>query len=579
MAGASSYSAIESPRTSAGSYVLLAYRDASFQERLRLVWLTGLRTMVGLLDLLLAAAIYTLFLLLQGHAPTHHLWWTPLTTVGAALFTAALVLSRSLLEIVSIHSVVAYVQNRYTSLVLRLTRGYTEMRWTSFVQRNRSELLNTTINTAREASFFLHLSIEMTASQLVVGAMAVALVYQSPAAACGLFAVVVVFGAFHRLFFREALREAGLRKERAFGHLQRLLADLFSSGKEVRTYSNYGFFYGRAREHAGFLAHESLRLMVLPQAAKVLADQGVLLVFLGVVVAVELRHGDVHRMISVLVFYFVLSRRLLPLISQISFMASQMEASSASARIVQQELSDCDLHHASASPVYRPAPGFALELEDVSFAFERSLAILQRVDLRQRVGEVILIRGLSGSGKTSLLNVIAGISQPAAGIVRVDRERLGYVPQEIILLDDSIRNNLLFGTAAGDAELMSALSASGLDTFVEALPNGLDTRVGDNGILFSGGQRQRLGLARAILREPTLLLLDEATAALDEQSEAKVLENLRRRRLAVMLVTHRVHTQPFGDRIFRLRNEQLVEETNATTAPDDKLTLIDAAGD
>jgi ABC-type multidrug transport system fused ATPase/permease subunit len=483
-----------------------------------------------------------------------------------------------LLEIASIHSVVAYVQSHYTSLVLRLTRGYTEMRWAQFTERNRSELLNTTINTAREASFFYHLSIEMTASVLVVGAMTAALVWQSPAAACGLLIIVGLFWAIHRVYFSEALREGALRKEQAFGRLQRILGELFSSGKEVRTYSNHEFFYGRVRDQASSLAHEALRLTVFPQVAKILADQGVVLVFLGLIVAVELRHGDMHRLISVLVFYFVLSRRLLPLISQISFMAGQMETSFASAQLVQQELSDYDLDRAEALPRLRPAPGFILELEDVSFSFDGREIVLHCVALRQGVGEIVLVHGVSGTGKTSLLNVIAGIAQPASGVVRVDRHRLAYVPQEIILLDDSIRNNLLFGAATrSDAELMSALAASGLDDFVEALPNGLEARVGDNGILFSGGQRQRLGLARAILRDPLLLLLDEATAALDEQSEAKVIENLRRRGLAVLLVTHRVHSRRFGDRILRLRNGRLVDETHATPAEDHDCVLAQTA--
>src|SRR6185437_12057643 len=102
-----------------------------------------------------------------------------------------------------------------------------------------------------------------------------------------------------------------------------------------------------------------------------------------------------------------------------------------------------------------------------------------------------------------------------------------YVPQEIALLDDSIRNNLLFGLPnKSDQELMAALATAQLTDFVAAQPSRLDTGVGDNGALFSGGQRQRLGLARAILRGPRLLLLDEATSALDAENERRILESL-----------------------------------------------------
>jgi ABC-type bacteriocin/lantibiotic exporter with double-glycine peptidase domain len=135
------------------------------------------------------------------------------------------------------------------------------------------------------------------------------------------------------------------------------------------------------------------------------------------------------------------------------------------------------------------------------------------------------------------------------------------VPQEISLLDDSIRNNLLFGTMkASDAELMTALDAANMKEFVDAQPLGLESMVGDNGVLLSGGQRQRLGVARAFLRGASLLLLDEATSALDEASESQVMQNLRESGVAVFLVTHRIHRQPFVHRVLRLEHGYLVEE-------------------
>ncbi len=562
-----------------GKYLWLAYHQASSRERLRLIWLTGLRILVGLCDLLLAAAMYALFVLLQGRTSAHHFWWFPRTTLTVAIATSAIVVLRSALEIISIRSVVEYIQGFYANLLLRLTRGYTEMRWDRFVERNRSELLNHTVNTAREASYFYHLSIELTAAITVVAAMTCALIYQSPLAAGGLVMAASVFYGIHRLFIRERLREAAAKKEKSSQHLQRTLADMFSSGKELRTYSNQGFFYDRVRTQARSVASETVRIMVLPQIAKILSDQGVVFAFLAMVVAVELRHGDVRQMLSILVFYFVLSRRLLPLISQITFMAGQMEGSFQSVLVVNEQLHECDTNISFALPKQLPNAGFVLELENINFRFDQSLPLLRNLLLRQRVGEIVVIRGLSGSGKSSLLNLIAGVSQLATGTVRVDRDKIAYVPQEIVLLDDSIRNNLLFGMSdRSDVDLMKALAAAKLDEFVAAQPMGLDTRVGDNGILFSGGQRQRLGIARAILRGVNLLLLDEATSALDVQSEALILENLKQHEFAVILVTHRIHTRRFGDREFHLEAGQLVEQERSYAGTQNKSAIAAVRG-
>jgi ABC-type multidrug transport system fused ATPase/permease subunit len=508
--------------------------------------------------------MYTLFVLLQGDKLVHHPWWTPQTTLSAALATASFVLLRSGLEILSLRSVVEYVQNVYAKLILRLTRGYTEMTWERFVECNRSEILHHTVHTAREASYCYHLSIELMATIAIVAAMLCAVIYQSPPAAVALILAGGVFRWVHRVFIREKLRDASVKKESTSRLLQRTLADLFSSGKELRTYSNHDFFYDRVAEQAHSVTGENVRLMLLPQMTRNMADQGVVLGFLGVVIAVELRHGDVHQMLALLVFYFVLSRRLLPLISQIAFMASQMAGSLESVWVVQEELSGCARFYAAQPEDELPRNGFVLELEDVSFAFGAGPEILSNVCLCQRTGEVVMIGGLSGSGKSSLLNIIAGVSTQRNGVIRIDHASIAYVPQEIALLDDTVRTNLLFGISRKtDEELMRALAAAELEDFISAQPMGLDTFVGDNGILFSGGQRQRLGLARAILRDPKLLLLDEATSALDLEAEARVLANLREYGTAVLLVTHRIHASYCGDRRLRLEDAQLFEDVPA----------------
>jgi ABC-type multidrug transport system fused ATPase/permease subunit len=183
-----------------------------------------------------------------------------------------------------------------------------------------------------------------------------------------------------------------------------------------------------------------------------------------------------------------------------------------------------------------------------------------------RPGEIAVVHGPSGGGKTSLLNLIAGILQHETGVVCVDRSATAYVSQETPLLDATIRENLLFGLAPkNDEELWRALAAAGLDKFVSSLPHCLDAQAGDNGALISGGERQRLGLARAILRGSQLLLLDEATSALDEENETRVLKNLVDAGVAALLVTHRRRAHSFAQRAYRLAAGELVEVPHSIT--------------
>jgi ABC-type multidrug transport system fused ATPase/permease subunit len=535
----------------------------SIRQRLVFTVLTLERVIVGCCDLLLAGTMYLLFILLQGVVPDHHRWWTATSTLSAAMATAALVVARAVLDLASTRSVVAHIQDLCTDLLLRLTQGYNELQWARFVQRNRSDLLNHAMSTVREASNFYHLAIEIAASAVVVALMTGALIYQSPPAACGLGVTVAALYGLHRFLIRAKLQRAAAERDESLRALQRTLADMFASAREIRSYGIGAFLQDRIRGQARSVAVSFRRVAFLPQVARILADQGVVLVFLCVVIVVQLRHGDSRQLLSLLVFYFVLCRRLLPLISQLSFLAGQMESSYKNVLIVCDELEDCSTNRTAEATIQEARGDLILELDQVSFSFQDGVGILDNVSLSMRQGETVVLCGVSGSGKSSLLNVVAGLLQPASGVVMVERGRVAYVPQEVVLLDDSIRNNLLFGMpGVTDQELMRALAVANLAEFIVTHPLGLDTGVGDNGVLLSGGQRQRIGLARAILRGASLLLLDEATSALDEENEARVLENLRASGVAVLLVTHRIYREARDRRVLRLESGCLVDDAS-----------------
>lgn len=532
------------------------------RQRIVLALLTASRIAVGFCDLALAAAMYLLFLLLQGGTPAHHPWWTPRTTFTAAMLAATLIVLRALADIVSSRSVFHQIQCLYADFLLRLTQGYSEMQWGRFVKLNRSEISNHTLHTAREAADFYHRSIEMAAGVISIAVMTAAFVYESPIAAGSFAGALAAFYCVHRLFIRTNVHQAATIREQSLNRLHKKLADVFLAGKEIRTYGNQAFFQNRIRGEAERFAAANQRAVFLPQVARIVADQGTVLLFLGVIIAVQLRRGDTHHLLAILAFYFVLSRRLLPLVSQMSLIAGQMDSSYENVRIVDSELEECRRYRVPSLPVDLPTPGFVMELDQVSFSFNKEAApILRNINLRLREGEVVALHGASGIGKSSLLNLIAGVSQPVSGVVRVDRSSIAYVPQEISVLDESIRNNMLFGLPAkSEKELMNALAVAQLNDFVMAQPLGLETSAGDSGALFSGGERQRLGLARAILRGSRFLLLDEATSALDEETERQVLENLSRAGTAVFLATHRLLAHRFAQRVYQLQDGCLVEE-------------------
>lgn len=213
--------------------------------------------------------------------------------------------------------------------------------------------------------------------------------------------------------------------------------------------------------------------------------------------------------------------------------------------------------------------------QDVTFLYEgQAIPALTDIDLVIQAGEMVAIVGSSGSGKTTLANLLPRFYHPTAGRVLIDgvdiqsftlaslRAQIGIVSQEVVLFDDTVLNNIAFGKPhATEAEIVQAAKLAYAHEFVERLPQGYQTMVGEKGVKLSGGERQRLAIARAILRDPPLLILDEATSALDTESERVVqlaLSNLMEHR-TTLVIAHRLSTIQRADRIVVLDRGAIVE--------------------
>lgn len=208
----------------------------------------------------------------------------------------------------------------------------------------------------------------------------------------------------------------------------------------------------------------------------------------------------------------------------------------------------------------------AVRFRSVSFAHgDSSAPILNDLSLEIKAGEIAAITGPSGSGKTTVFDLISGLLAPASGTVEVGNQDarslngidipLAYVTQDTLLFDATVRENLMLGIdTVSDEQIFDALTFVGAADLVNRLPNRLDTRCGHDGQMFSGGERQRLALARALLRKPKLLLLDEATSALDAISEADILGRIAELRgaMTIILITHRPIPEGVVDQIFPL---------------------------
>jgi subfamily B ATP-binding cassette protein MsbA len=216
-----------------------------------------------------------------------------------------------------------------------------------------------------------------------------------------------------------------------------------------------------------------------------------------------------------------------------------------------------------------------LEFKNITFIYPDGTQALKNLSTKIEGGRKVGLVGISGSGKTTFLNLIPRFFNLEHGQILIDdqninninlsslRKEISLVSQDVILFDDTIKSNILYGNSlASDEEIVDACKFAAAQDFIEKLPNKYETIIGENGIKLSGGQKQRLSIARAILKNSSIILLDEATSSLDSDSETviqKAIENLTKNKTTI-IIAHRLSTIMNCDKILVFDNGQIISE-------------------
>jgi ATP-binding cassette, subfamily C, bacterial len=464
-------------------------------------------------------------------------------------------------------------QDIVDTLRVRVYRAIAGTRWIFFARSRAAEFshaLTDEVDRVGVASYFL--------IDLVVGA-ATSLVYIALAlrVSAAMTAIVMLSGAALALVLRSRMqraRDGGEQYSATRQRLHRAVSEQLAGLKIAKS-------YGAGARHAAEIARLSRELRDVDLAntrsyAK-LRQQLAIGSAIALAGVVYVSHAVLTLSAAQLLLLIFVFARLVPrvtgLYEKAHVLATMLPAWEAIGDLEQRCLDAADPVAGHASAV---ALNERIALEAVCFDYrsDGGTPAVRELDLVIEAGATTAIVGASGSGKSTVADLLMGLLEPTGGRMLVDRlpltpdrlegwrERIAYVPQDAFLFHDSIRANLVWARpGANDADIWRALDLAAAADFVRALPEGLDTIVGDRGALLSGGERQRLALARALIRQPALLILDEATSALDSENELRIQEAIEslHHTGTIVVITHRLTTIRRADVIHVMDEGRLVE--------------------
>jgi ATP-binding cassette, subfamily B, bacterial PglK len=480
--------------------------------------------------------------------------------------------------------------NLKAQLSCKLMKAYLEAPYSFYLNVNSATLIQNIIDTTDRVCIGVIMGVLTATSNLLIVCALMALLIQTNAMAIILIVLLLLVMLGLTKLMQQYLAKWGKDGWQASGEMIRILNHGLGGLKETRVIGCESYFQQQMEQQAAIFARNVTLVQSYGNMPRYIIE-AFMLTFLVVftLLFINLNRGG-ENLNAVLGIFALASIRLLPASGNLVSGLNVVRANTFAVEKLYFDLKTLERENLITEiDIERDNGDLSFDFNTRAMSFDREIALerltfqypnsnrqaLDEISLTIKKGQSIGIIGKSGSGKTTLVDVVLGLFEPQAGDIKVDgksvykdlrawQNTLGYVPQSIFLIDDTLERNIAFGVPdylIDRARLQKAIEMSQLEDVVAQLPNGIQTMVGERGVLLSGGQRQRVGIARVLYHKREVLVFDEATAALDTETEHLVTEATKALSGSntIIIIAHRLSTLAHCDVIYQIDRGKVIK--------------------
>lgn len=465
------------------------------------------------------------------------------------------------------------------NLSLKLFGTFLNQDYDFHVNRNSADLIRTIATESRLFAFILMYYFSFFSELFVFALIILFLFYLYPLATISSLLISVLLVLIFYILIKKKSLNLSQKKVSNEELYLKYAQEAFGNIKTIKMHLRENFFIKRFFEKIHISSRATLLQNFYSSIPRMWIEFFAIITLISAVsVHIIYFKLPIEESLAIIAIYGAASFKIIPSTTKMMFIIQFMFNSSASINLINEELKKLK-NYKQKEDIEETTNEILLfkdklEAKNIDFKFQnRNENLFENLSLVIKKNEIIGLRGPSGTGKSTLVDIFCGIRKPFNGEIKIDgrdiysniykwRKKIALVSQSTTLLDESLKKNIVFGedeNLLDYTRLNSVIQMSNLESFVKSLPDGLDSNVGEKGLKISGGQIQRIGIARALYINPEFLILDEPTSSLDDDSEKQIYETIKnlKNKVTVLIISHKFNISKICDRVYTLKNKSL----------------------